>query len=615
MRAVHMGDLGVTAARRPDGTLLVRSTAPVPEHARTVTDWLDHWAEIAPDRVFLADRDIDGAWRRVGYAEARRRVRSLGEALLGHDLSADRPLMILSGNDIEHALLGLAAMYVGIPYVPVSPAYSLMSKDFAKLEYVAALLTPGMIHVADGQRFAPALKAILKPDMQLVVARNPSAEFDGIAFSEMEARAPTDRVDAANGFVGPDTIAKFLLTSGSTGKPKAVVNTQRMLCCNQEMIALAWAALADTPPVLVDWLPWNHTAGGNHNFGIVLRNGGTLHIDDGVPSEAGILRTVRNLEEVSPTAYFNVPKGYEMLVAHLRENRQLRERFFADLEFMQYAGAGLAPHVWDGLDELARQTIGERIMMLTGYGSTETAPFAFTTTWPVDRPGEVGLPAAGLEVKLVPNAGKLELRLKGPSITPGYWRQPETTAAAFDAEGYYMIGDALKPVDEADLSRGFMFDGRVSEDFKLDTGTWVNMGRVRLDLIAAFAPYVRDVVLTGLNRPHIGALVFVDPDACRALVSELPVNASIADLVGHKALRAEFQDRLDALAARATGSSTRVARAILLETPPSIDRSEVTDKGSINQRAVMAAREALVEDLYADPPPPHVLVARRKDSQ
>ncbi|MDP3896344.1 MAG: AMP-binding protein, partial [Mesorhizobium sp.] len=371
------------------------------------------------------------------------------------------------------------------------------------------------------------------------------------------------------------------------------------------------AFLQDEPPVLVDWLPWNHTAGGNHNFGIALYNGGTLYIDDGSPTPTGIAKTVRNLTDIAPTLYFNVPKGYEMLCEHLETNAALRERFFSRVKVLQYAGASLSKHVWDTLERLAVETTGEKIMIITGYGSTETSPFAFTTTWPVNRPGEVGLPAPDMEMKLVENSEKLELRLKGPNITPGYWRQPDKTAECFDEEGFYRIGDALKFVDAQDVSKGFVFDGRVSEDFKLSTGTWVNMAGVRVGLIAAMAPYVRDAVLTGLDRNHIGALLVLDVDATRKIDPEL-AGADEARLAHHPAVRASIRNRLDALAAKSTGSSNRVERVIVLDSPASIDAHEVTDKGSINQRAVMAARAHLVEDLYADPAPDHVIVAARR---
>ncbi len=610
LRPVHMGSMSVDGVRREDGTIVLRARGDLPAWPRTIIDRLRHWAAAAPDRVFLADRGHDGAWRTVTYRETLDRVRALAQALLAYDLSAERPIAILSGNSLEHGLVALAAMTIGVPIAPVSPAYSQVSKDHAKLKYIFDLVTPGMVFVAEGAPFASALSAIMKPGMTLVSVRDFADDFETIAFADLQATQPTDAVEAADARVGPDTIAKFLFTSGSTGMPKAVINTQRMLCSNQVMILGALAFLGDEPPVLLDWLPWNHTAGGNHNFGIALFNGGSFYIDDGAPTPAGILKTVRNLEEIAPTWYSNVPKGYEMLVTHLASNRRLRENFYSKVKLLQYAGAGLSQHVWDALENLAVDTVGEKIMIITGYGSTETAPFALTTTWPVDRPGAVGLPARGLELKLIPADEKLELRLRGPSITPGYWRQPDKTADSFDEEGFYRIGDALKFVDPDDPGKGLLFDGRVAEDFKLSTGTWVNMAAVRGAIVKAFSPYVRDAVLTGLNLDHIGALLFPDVEACRGIDAGLG-QAGDAEIAAHAAVRAVFQERLDALAARSTGSSTLVARAIILGEPPSIDAHEVTDKGSINQRAVMAARAALVEDLYREPVPEHVLTARR----
>jgi feruloyl-CoA synthase len=614
LRPVRMGRMRAEARTAPDGTIHVRSLETLGDYPRTITDRLRHWAETTPDAVFLADRGDDGAWRRVTYADAWRTVRALAQSLLPHHLSPEHPLLILSGNEIEHALLGYAAMLIGVPHAPISPNYSLVSKDFAKLRHVIDLLQPGLVYANDGERFAPAIAATVPASTPILVRRNALPGRPVLHYADLAATVPTAAVDAANAAVTPDTIAKFLFTSGSTGLPKAVITTQRMLCSNQEMIRTALAFLADAPPVLLDWSPWNHTAGGSHNLGIALYNGGTLHIDDGLPSPDGILHTVRNLEEVSPTVYFNVPKGFEMLVPHLESNPRLRRSFYANLKLMQYAGAGLAQHVWDGLSRAALSATGERILIITGYGSTETAPFAFTTTWPVERAGMVGLPAAGLEVKLVPNEGKLELRLRGPNVTPGYWKQPAETAQSFDEQGYYKIGDALKFADPNDLTKGFIFDGRVTEDFKLSTGTWVNMAGVRAGVIAACAPLIRDVVLCGLDRNHIGALIFPDFEACRALAG-LKADADGAAIVAAPAVREAFQQRLGQLALAATGSSNHVARAILLATPPAIDASEVTDKGSINQRAVMAARAALVEYLYAEPPPAHVLQFPRKASR
>lgn len=607
MRSVNMGELEASLEWRGD-TAYVRSRRALSHYPRSLVDTLEDWAAKAPDRVLFADRGPDGEWRRLSYAEAAEHSRSIAQYLIDHGLSAERPLVILSGNSTEHALLALGAMRAGIPYAPVSPAYSLVAKDYGKLKHIFDLLTPGMVFAADGAPFAPALEAVMKPGIVLVNARHPLT--GAVAFEDMLKTTPGRLVADAHDAVTGDTVAKFLFTSGSTGLPKAVINTQRMITCNQVMISEALSFLRDEPPVLVDWLPWNHTAGGNHNFGIALHNGGTLYIDDGTPTPGGIARTVRNLEEVAPTLYFNVPKGYEMLATHLGSNDRLRENFFSRVKLLQYAGAGLAQHVWDAMEGFARRTAGEKVMIITGYGSTETAPFAFTTTWPVNRPGEVGLPAPGLEIKLVPDGEKMELRLKGPSITPGYWRMPDKTAECFDEEGFYKIGDALKFVDPSDVNKGFTFDGRVSEDFKLSTGTWVNFANVRGSIVRAFAPYVRDAVLTGLNRNHIGALLFLDPDAARRIDPDLE-HASEAELAASPKLRALFQERLDALAGQSTGSSNLIARAIVLDRPPSLDQNEVTDKGSINQRAVLTARAALADDLYVEPPPAHVLVATR----
>jgi feruloyl-CoA synthase len=610
MRPVHMGELAVDVERRADGVVVVRSRQPLGDYPRSMIDCLDHWADAAPDRTFLADRGPDGQWRKCSFAQAREKARAIAQYVLDLGLGAERPVAILSGNSLEHGLLALGCMMAGVPFAPISPAYSLVSSDHAKLRHVFSLLNPGVVFVADGGAFAKALAAVATPQMKLVVARD---SVDGMAadsFDDMLATKPTDAVDDANAAVDGDTVAKFLFTSGSTGMPKAVINTQRMMCSNQMMIASALAFLRDEPPVMIDWLPWNHTAGGNHNFGIALYNGGTLHIDDGAPTPAGIAKTVRNLEEVAPTLYFNVPKGYEMLSEHLAANASLRDNFFSRVKLLQYAGAGLAQHVWDALERLAREAVGEKIMIITGYGSTETAPFACTTTWAVERPGEVGLPAPGLELKLVPDGRKLEARLRGPNITPGYWRQPDKTTESFDEEGFYRIGDALKFVDENDPAKGFLFDGRVSEDFKLSTGTWVNMAAVRAGVVRACAPLVRDAVLTGLDRNHIGALLFLDVDAARKADASLRA-AGEAELAAHPAIRDAIAQGLARLAAQSTGSSNRVACAIILDSPPAIDAHEITDKGSINQRAVMEARAGLVEDLYAEPSPPHVIAVNR----
>jgi feruloyl-CoA synthase len=610
LRPVRMGSLRAEAETRADGTVYVRSLETLAPYPRSMTDRLAHWATATPDAVFIADRGDDGNWRTLSYGEANRAIRPLAQAMLDARLSPEHPLLILSGNEIEHALLGYAAMLVGVPHAPISPNYSLVSRDFAKLKYIVDLLEPGMVYASDGAAYSSALAAAIDPAIQVVVRRNPPAGRAVRLLDELLETVPTAQVDTANAAVTSDTIAKFLFTSGSTGMPKAVITTQRMLACNQEMIRTALAFLADEPPVLLDWMPWNHTAGGSHNLGIALYNGGSFYIDDGLATPDGVKRTVRNLTEIAPSVYFNVPKGYELLVEHLVADKPLRDNFFSRIKLMQYAGASLSQHVWDGLDGAARAATGERIMMISGYGSTETAPFAFTTTWAVDRAGLVGLPAAGLEIKLVPNGEKLELRLKGPNVTPGYWKAPEQTAQCFDGEGYYRIGDALKFAEPGNIARGFVFDGRVGEDFKLATGTWVNLAAVRLSAIGACAPLIRDVVLTGLDRNHIGALIFPDLVACRALAG-LDPQANGETVTDHPTVRAAFSERLETLAAKATGSASHIARAIVLAAPPSADAGEITDKGSINQRAVMTNRAKLVDDLYVEPPPPHVMTFKR----
>jgi feruloyl-CoA synthase len=586
LREVPLGTADVRFERRADGSMLLNSPHALASWPHKLTERLVQQASVAPARPFIAQRDAAGGWRILTYGEAHRRVRAIGQALLNRGLSQERPLAILSDNDIEHALLALACMHVGIPYVPVSSAYSLVSTDHAKLKYVIGLLTPGLVYATNGARFAKAIAAAVPADTEVVVG-------EGIA--ELESTPPGAEVEAAHAAVGPDTIAKFLLTSGSTGQPKAVINTQRMLCSNQQMIAQALPSLSAAPPVLVDWLPWNHTAGGNHNLGLVLYHGGTLYIDEGRPLPGLIEHTVRNLREVAPTIYFNVPRGYEALLPFLRDDTALRKSFFSRLGLLQYAAAVLPQPVWKAYEDLAIQTCGERILWITGYGATETAPAAMFTSRGASRAGTVGLPLDGLEMKLAPVAEKLEVRFRGPNITPGYWRQPELTRTAFDAEGYYRTGDAMRFVDPADPRQGFEFDGRTGEDFKLTTGTWVSVGPLRARINAACSPLVHDVVITGHDRDELGALVFPNLSIWRASDSET--------------LRARLREAFDRLARDSTGSSTRIARALVMEVPPSIDASEITDKGSINQQAVLKNRAALVEKLYAEPPDRNIIVA------
>jgi feruloyl-CoA synthase len=465
---------------------------------------------------------------------------------------------VLSGNDIEHALLHLGAMYVGIPYAPISPAYSLLSTDLAKLRAILDLLTPGLAFVSDKPVFSKALNVV-------------SCEV----IDKLQEPQPTPAVDKAHASVGPDTIAKFLFTSGSTGTPKAVINTQRMWCSNQAMILSALPFFEDEPPVLLDWAPWHHTAAGNHDLGLALYNGGSYYIDKGRPLPGEIETTVRNLREVAPTWYFNVPKGFEMLLPFLKKDPQLRAHFFSRLKVLWFAGAALPQHVFDEMKELAFRACGEEIAFLTGFGATETAPATLARAWPAENAANMGLPPPGAELKLVPMEGRYEMRVKGPHVTPGYWRAPDLTERAFDAEGYYCIGDTFT-FDHGDPAGGLLFAGRIAEDFKLLTGTWVHVGELRARFIRHFAPLVRDVVFAGEGRSDIGALIF---------------------LAG-KASPEQLRDKLASFPN--SGSSNRIAYAMVLEEPPSLDAGEMTDKGSINQRAVLASRKQLVEELFSD---------------
>ncbi|MGQ9427354.1 feruloyl-CoA synthase [Gilvimarinus sp. F26214L] len=599
VRAVQLGNLESALQRRSDGSLLLQCQSPLSSYPRTLLDRLAHWATATPDALFLAQRDPANRdrWEKLSYGEAWEKLRRLASALVDMPLSAERPIAILSGNDLQHALLGLAAMYVGIPYAPVSVQYSLVSTDHAKLKYVLDLISPGLVFVADGQRYGKAVDNAVPPDAHVLVGGNPRPDRESLLYSDFEGTPLNPRVDERHRELDPEGVAKFLFSSGSTGMPKAVINTHRMLAANQQMIRQALPFLGSTPPVLVDWLPWNHTFGGNHNFGIALYNGGSLYIDDGKPTPDGFLESVRNLRDVAPTAYYNVPKGFEELVKHLRSDPELRERFFSRVSMLFYAGAGLSQPVWDALEELALQTCGERIMMVTGLGCTETSPSALFTTGDGGFAGWLGLPIPGVDAKLVPSGGKLEIRFRGDNVTPGYWRNPELTGKAFDEEGYFCTGDAVKFVDDNDVSRGLRFDGRISEDFKLDTGTWVSAGPLRARFLDHFGTLVRDVVIVGCDRSSVGALVFPDLEVCRRL-GDLSPGTADAEVLREETVREAFAQKLREFAAQATGSAARVERLMLQEEAPSLDRHEITDKGSLNARAIQDNRAELIDRLY-----------------
>jgi feruloyl-CoA synthase len=596
-----LGALTPRLVARPDGAFTVTSIEPLPPYPRRLGDALARWARDAPNRIFLAQRNDDRSWRKLTFAETAAAVSRLASALLRFDLSPERPLFILSGNDIEHALIALAAMEIGVPYCPVSPPFSLLSQDFAKLRFVFELLTPGLVYASDGAAFARALDAAAAPDIPRVAARNAEAA-KALPFADLLAGARDNALERAQRAVGPDAIAKFLLTSGSTGRPKAVINTQRMLCANQAMLAQAFPFLTREPPVLVDWLPWSHTFGSNHNFGIALIHGGTFHFDGGRPTPGGIAETVANLREIAPTVYFNVPKGFEALLPHLEADAALRATFFSRLKMLFYAGAGLAPEIFHAYRAMARRETGRDMPFVTGLGATETSPSALMCLIDVDEPSNMGLPMAGVELKLAPVEGKLEVRVRAPTVTPGYWRDAELTANAFDEEGFYRFGDGVRFATPGDAAGGFLFDGRIAEDFKLATGTWVSVGPLRAALVAALAPLARDAVIAGHDRDEVTALIFPDFDACRAETG--------AGALDHPDVREAFRRRLAGFAAAATGSSQRVARILIAAEPPSLDAGEITDKGSLNQRAVLQRRAEAVAALYAAPAPAGVIEAR-----
>ncbi len=605
-RPLTFGVTRVTLRDGPTGTHYLNADQALQPYPDRITDRLRQWAEAAPERTWMAQReravDADGKtalgdWKHVTYAQAWATARNIAQSLINRGLNAERPVVILSENSLEHALLALGCLVAGVPFVPTSPPYSLVSTDYDKLKHVLRTVTPGLVFAQDA-RYTKAILATVDSGLEVVLA---DGHMEGRGTTPFEALAHTEAtpaVDAAMAATGPDTIVKFLFTSGSTKLPKAVINTQRMWCANQQQMTQSMPVLAQEPLVLVDWLPWNHTFGGNHNFGMVLYHGGTLYIDDGKPTPALMHETLRNLREISPTVYFNVPTGFEAIANAMKTDDALRKTLLARVKMFFYAGAALAQPVWDSLYESEEREIGQRIVMTTGLGMTESGPFGIFVTNPNVRAGDLGVPTPGLELKLVDMQGKTEVRYKGPNITPGYWRAPQDTADAFDEEGYFKTGDAVKWIDETDIHLGLKFDGRIAEDFKLATGTFVSVGPLRGKIIAAGAPYIQDVVITGLNMKEVGAMVF--PTAKVRELAGLGAEASMHDVLDSAPVLAHFQSVVNTLAQSATGSANRIARLCLLADAPTIDRGEIADKGSINQRAVLAHRADTVAQLHAD---------------
>ncbi|TQF31442.1 feruloyl-CoA synthase [Bradyrhizobium sp. UNPA324] len=589
------------AEHRPDGSIVLRSLDPLRDGARCVGDWLEHFARQTPDAIFLAERgNVDAPWTNVTYAQALRQVRAAASWILAQGLSAERPLAILSDNSIDHALLALAAQHVGVPSAAISPAYSLMSRDFEKLKSMITLLEPGAIYVSGTKPFAAALAAIAPLHNAQIISGN-ADDADALAFRTVAATPETRDVATAFAAVTPDTIAKFLFTSGSTGTPKAVINTQRMLTSSQQAKAQTWTFLEQTRGdlVILDWLPWSHTFGANHNFNLVLRNGGSLYIDGGKPAPGLFATSLANLKSVMPTVYFNVPRGFDMLIAALRGDEELRRRFFSEVKFAFYAGAALPQNLWDAIEELSIKTVGRALPMVSAWGSTETSPLATDCHFLAERSGNIGVPIPGTELKLVTSGDKLEVRVRGPNVTPGYWKAPELTRQAFDDEGFYLIGDAVKLADRARPERGLFFDGRVAEDFKLNSGTWVNVGTLRVAGIAALSPLAQDIVVAGHGGDEVRFLVFPNIAACRAHAS-LPDTAEVNEVLAHDMVRSAIAQGLGKLKQQGPNSSGHATRALLLAEPPSVDGGEITDKGYINQRAVLTRRADAVTRLNDD---------------
>lgn len=608
-RPVRVSALQAVFDRRSNGALYARCAEELGEYCARTTDPLDLWATKAPERIFLAQRDSHGEWQTLTYASAWARVKELASGLNGLGLSESNPLVILSGNSIEHALLALAAMYAGIPYAPIAPAYSLDVREFSALDHIWRNLQPGAVFVQDGVRFSPALRAVMRKAIPVIYEKSACDGIPGVSLSAVARTQGAKLSEDLSRNVTPETIAKILYTSGSTGLPKGVITTHRMLCSNQRMLRQVMPCLAEEPPVLCDWLPWNHTFGGSHNFGIALFNGGTLYIDHGKPIADKFGETLRNLREIATTAYFNVPRGYEMLVAQLRRDSALRGRFFSRLRLLFFAAAGLNRPVWDELQKIAVETCGQKILVVTGLGATESAPFALSTGIEGAFPGLIGLPVPGVELKLAPVNGRMEARLRGPSITPGYWRAPELNASAFDEEEFYRMGDAVRFVDPENVQKGFVFDGRLNEEFKLSSGTWVRAGALRARLLAHFGGLMHDVVFAGPDRDYVTALIFPDISRCREiLIRSSEESVTVAELLSAVEVRETFLEMLHSFAVLNPGSSTRIERAVILDAPPSLEARELTDKGSINQALVLKNRADLVESLYQEMPPKNALV-------
>ena len=559
-------------------------------YADHICTWLIEWANKDPQRTFLAERPNGDDWQEISYGETLASVRSIAQYLLDRGIAAARPVMLLSENSIAHALLQLAAIFIGIPSVPVSPAYSLLSQDFGKLKYIFDLVEPSVVFAANSDAFANALASLDLDGVDVINAAN---------LEEMATMEATSNVDDALANVGPDTVARILFTSGSTGVPKGVINTHRMLCSNQQALTQVWPFIDRRPPVLVDWMPWNHTFGGNHNLCMILKNGGTLFIDGGKPAPGLVETTIRNLREIAPTLYLNVPRGYQMLVPYLEQDTEFRDHFFSNLDLIFYAAAALPQDLWERIEQLSEAALGFKVPMMSAWGLTESAPLAVGTHFPIDRAGVIGLPVPGTELKMLPNEGKLELRLRGPNIMPGYYKQDDLTREVFDEDGFFITGDAGKFADENDPGKGVIFDGRVAEDVNWLTGSWVSTGTLRTAAVSACPEVIQDAIITGHDRDEIGLLIVPNIAGICELCGMDP-NSELSEIAGHDTMQSHLQASLKNYNTANPASSRCIRRVLILTEPLNIDAGEITDKGYVNQRAVLERRQSVVEMLYSD---------------
>ena len=607
-RRVTMAQPKVNTTHLADGSMLVESDEPLGDYERQIGLWLRRWAKERPDQIFVGEREGSGHWRTITYAQARKSCDAISQALLNRGLNDKTPVMILSENSVNFALLALGAMQVGIPVAPISPSYSLASQDFSKLLRITGLLKPGLIYAEDGDQYHKAIAAINDTGCKIVMTRNPPNNFKVTDFQTLLGVIPTIEVENAFATVGPDHVAKYLFTSGSTGSPKGVINTQRMLCSNQQMVVQVLGFLALTPPIMVDWLPWHHTAAGNAIFNIVLSNGGTYYIDGGKPVEGRFDQTLANLREISPTVFFNVPTGFSTLLPYLENEKPLRDKFFKELQFIWYAGAALSQDIWDRLEQVAYEATGERIVITSGFGSTESTPCLTFAHWHGSGLGNMGIPLPGCEVKLAPVQDKLEIRAKGPSISPGYLGEADLTVASCDEDGFFKFGDAMRLLDHQDPSKGLIFDGRLSENFKLASGTWVNTGILRTQLVAACAPAVQDLVICGENQNYLALLAWPSISGCQQISpAHAQTDADLLALTKNLKIRTYINNALATFNRTAGGSSRIVRRVILMAEPAQIDAGEITDKGYINQPITQTRRADLVSKLYCDPPSAQVM--------